>query len=234
MKEQGEKYKTRSLSAITRAAVEDLAQIIRSKNEDTRKLHPDDATETLEILGILPRSKEFVLGKLQEIKKRNPSRLNDLAYQKEYTKLLKQSIDANIGEEIAQETRESEVLPKYLADSKTNAQEFDGYFSTTLKILEKKNDPIIVVANPDVLPLANQPKEISQVQIEKDKLREERKTFSTIDSAPFVRGVLEMVEKFPNSAQAKYWIEKWKPVYDKNKKQIEAKILKEQLGYIKQ
>jgi hypothetical protein len=129
--EKGEKYKVRSLGALLRSAVEDLAQAIRDHSEDSRKLHPDDAIETLEILGILPRSTEFLLGKFKEIKKRDTSRLNEIQIEKEYHQALNASIHSN-----TEELTGERILPKHNANSRTNAQAFNGKFSEALKILE--------------------------------------------------------------------------------------------------
>ena len=200
--ERKEKYKTRSLASLLRAATEDLAQMIRNKNKDTRKLHPDDAIEALEDLGILPRSREFLLHKFKEIKKRDTSRLNEIELEKEYQQNLQASIQDNLEDLNLDNT----------TDLKTNEQQFNSVHSTVLKSLQQKGKPEIVLPRSDAILL----REESEKLLPKSRTIQEQ-----IDTDPMSATWKRLP---PDSDGGKYYIENWKTIVEKtelaNKKAI--------------
>lgn len=216
--ELGHKYKTRSLASLLRYAVEDLAELIRRNSDDTRRLHPDDAIETLEIFGLIPRSKEFILGRVKEIKKRDPERLDELAKEKEHYQLLRESLEGNEreGTEKGESNREK-ILPKYRPESKTNSQIFNGIYTTALKHLENMEP-----RNWRDKKVEYTPEQLEEIERAKDhgyKYANQETKISTTDSEYNTSFRTSVVNNLGAS-----WIDKW---YEKYKDTIDGQWYKE-------
>ena len=195
--DRDEKHKTRSIAALMQSAIQDLAEMIRENSEDSRQLHPDDAIETLEVFGILPRSKEFILGKLKEIKKRDPLRLNILAHKNEYKRNLVESLESNAAEQIEETRRPS----------------FQEFHSTATKAYAEIQRQKTLDNSPKI------PIELHSQFVEQHSTQQLAKTRpieEQIDNDPFAKKWQEMP---PNSDGGKYFREKWKKfVDDRNEK----------------